>query len=356
VSASNDHPRDQPIDPQQGTPAIPATNTDAVAAGSRTRAMALLDRSLRGRLPCVTCGYDLHSISILGVCPEFGTAVRATLLAVVDPLAEELRPIERPRLVALGLLVWIIASLLAALVVWRLTWGFVAAVWLEEFTPHPGTAWTTAGGALIWLAGLGTLGLVRPYADFGKWRAISVLCALPLFALLGAMVYLDTAGPIQTGPATIADVWSDTTTSGMRFLAYGLILAIIALLRPTARVLVARSLAIRTGRVDRQTLIAMAAAIGVIALGDAIGALGQPLTGSISETTMFIGASLMVTGGLLFTIGLIGSVVDALRIARAVVAPGPSMSAVLHGPTGTTSPSTARTPSGITAAKRTSDA
>lgn len=331
VPDPSDQHRDASIDPITGPAASSATPPDAVAAGSRTRALALLDRSLKGRLPCVTCGYDLHSISILGVCPECGTAVRATILAVVDPLAEELRPIQRPRLVALGLLVWIVASLLAALVAWRLTWGFIAAVWLEQFTPHPGVAWTTVGGALIWIAGLGTLGLVRPYADFGKWRAVSVLCALPLFGVLGAMVYLDTPRPIQTGPATVADVWADTTTSGLRFLAYAIILAIIALLRPTARVLVARSLAIRTGRVDRQTLIAMAAAVGVVALGDAIGALGQPLAGGVSETAMFIGASLMVTGGLLFTIGLFGSLIDAFRIARAIIAPGPSMSAVLHG-------------------------
>ena len=107
-----------------------------------------------------------------------------------------------------------------------------------------------------------------------------------------------------------------------------LTLVIIAGLRPNARVLVARSLALRTGRVDRQTLLAVATAAGICIVGDTIGYFSPAM--GWGKTVETVGAVLMVVGGGLLTLGLAGALVDAVRIAAAVVVPSPSLRQVVR--------------------------
>jgi hypothetical protein len=109
-------------------------------------------------------------------------------------------------------------------------------------------------------------------------------------------------------------------------------LVIIAAMRPATRVLVSRSLAIRTGRVDRQTLLATAAAIVVLMTGDLLGLLARSSHGLASEWMLLTALTLLAFGAVLLGIGLLSSLVDAARIARAIVRPGPSLTEVIHGP------------------------
>ena len=78
------------------------------------RAPAAAVAVLEADVHCARCGYNLRGISIRSVCPECGAAVRATILAVVDPHASELQPIRHPWPVAAGLVLWAASALVLA--------------------------------------------------------------------------------------------------------------------------------------------------------------------------------------------------------------------------------------------------
>ncbi|MFT3685347.1 MAG: hypothetical protein QM783_10545 [Phycisphaerales bacterium] len=300
--------------------------------------------SLEGKLPCVVCRYDLRGVSILGVCPECGTAVRATLLAVVDPLADELRPIDRPRTVAIGLLVWIGAlSLAGLLTAWSAIHQIVTQWQSGQTAPAPQwLAWVVC--VLVLVAGVGATFLTRPHARvpqsyvLAAWAGVAAHLPLAGVALmLGGLQPLTTGivrpGSDVLGPFAVA--WDPAPDrSILRSTAGVLGLFIIVAMRPVARVLVARSLAIRTGRVDRQTMLATAAAIAVFVTGDLIGLLTRNSRGVTGEWGMLAAGTLVAFGGVLLGLGLLGSLVDAVRIARAVVRPGPSLRQVVGKPVG----------------------
>lgn len=303
--------------------------------------------SLEGKLPCAVCGYDLRGVSILGVCPECGTAVRATLLAVVDPLAEELRPIDRPGAVAGGLLVWVggfcVAGLLAG-------WGVIRQVVVGWGGGAVGSApawlaWSVCAAVLI--AGAGAALITRPHSHVPRGYTaaawVAVVLHLPLAVIgetlcrlhavpSGGLAGVGRSGDSMIGP--LALVWEPSPDrSALRTFAGIAGLLIIVCVRPVTRVLVARSLAIRTGRVDRQTLMATAAAIVVVMFGDLLGLLAKSLRGGglASEWMLLTALTLLAFGALLLSIGLVGSLIDAVRIARAIIRPGPSLNEVIHG-------------------------
>lgn len=318
---------------------------------------------LRGDLTCVQCGYQLTGISITGACPECSTLVRTTILAVVDPMASELRPIRLPWLTAAGLVTWTGSFLLAGLLT-------VAMVLLEAFVRlgiGTGGTWSPGGGAwaaewsrlggvlvagLILLGMLGAAAIVRPHEGVPRVHVlmgwVGVLMHLPLAWLAGILGHLSAQGVAQPGARGAAgaggpayggmamdlglwDPWTERTE--MRLLACGAGILIIALLRPAGRLLVARSLALRTGRVDRQTMLATGAAVAAIALGDAVMLLGgSGLMGAgPAEIVQIAGAAIVIVGGVLVMAGLIGSWTDCVRIARAIVRPSPTLGQVLEG-------------------------
>src|SRR5262245_48877512 len=97
-------------------PKPPRVSTDsAIFPKAEREAIA---RELTGDLPCVRCRYNLRGLSVRAPCPECGTPVRATLLAVVDPFAGELQPVSRPRLIVAGLIAWSLGGFGSALCVW----------------------------------------------------------------------------------------------------------------------------------------------------------------------------------------------------------------------------------------------
>src|SRR3954470_14312241 len=118
-------------DPQHtpgGAPKAPPP-LDAVRAESD------IARELTGNLPCVTCRYNLRGLSIKSVCPECGTAVRAAILAAVDPYAPILQPLYAPRLAATGLMLWAGGALAAGLLTWSLRLADLFATLLDRGFP-----------------------------------------------------------------------------------------------------------------------------------------------------------------------------------------------------------------------------
>lgn len=295
-------------------------------------AIAALDRKLSGRLPCVVCGYDLRGLSVLAVCPECGSLVRATILAAVDPLADELKPIERPFVVAAGLVAWSVGGLMAALLAWA---GWVILLLQSGAgSPVDPTQWRllsfAVAGALV-VAGVGALGLRRPHAGLG-WLAKGQVVAGALGYVPAAWLAM-TVMELARQRALIdpTDFWSPAPErSGWRLLLAINVGLIILALRPHIRLLVARSLVIRSGRVDRQTLIAMASVLVIGMAADGVGLAGSMVGGGMGDTLRMIAMVLMVSTAAMMTLGLAGAVADSVRIARAVVTPARSLRAVLE--------------------------
>jgi hypothetical protein len=315
---------------QEGAPGTPAPASSAAGVGAAgATSVGALGQRLGGDLPCVVCRYNLRGLSIRSVCPECGTAVRATILAMVDPHATELEPIANPRLTAVGLVTWVFFALLAVVLFW---------------IPAPGGWWygvwhAAAVGSVV-CSGLGALALVRPHEGVEKPGTVLAGVGVFLYAPLAWLVWEVSSARVTGGQSAIFPYESFATQERTPTLERVLICVAAAtialLLRPNARLLVARSLALRTGRVDRQTILAIVSAATVAALGEVALELSRGARGTTGDIMRIAGEILVPAGWALVTLGLVGSLVDAVRIARSILMPAPSLGQVLwgkgHGP------------------------
>lgn len=306
-------PQDTNASPPQGAGAASSP------AGHPRPAPADLALELIGALPCVRCTYNLRGLSVAGVCPECGTAIRATILARVDPLAKELQPLHTPLLTALLLLVWALAALLAAIASWvpRVLEG------LERLGQATGEVdWAPpVAQACLALSALAALALVRPHRLTPPARSLAALGAILLhIPLLLIVRHIHAFDARSVGPY-FSPGGIDPARATWRLLMHATILLIVLALRPSARDLAARSFVLRTGQVDRQTMYAMAAAVGVVMAGDILAILapnfGAPVTDVLrAAALLFIGV-----GSLLMTLGLGSLVLDAARLFPVLSAP-----------------------------------
>lgn len=286
-----------------------------------------LDLSLSGKLPCVSCGYNLQGLSVLGVCPECGSAVRAAILAMVDPLADELRPIRHPRLVASGLLLWSLGGMLAVLIAWYVVIAGATLTWRGTLPwTQPWDSITLCVAGSIWVSGLGALALVRPHAGLGKnnvlLAGLACLAYVPMGYVAMHLVDLTSQRTMLVG----ADWWGGPIDRIiLRFAICLLLIVVLVGLRPNARILVARSLAMRQGRVDRQTMLVMAGVVLLVMVSDVVGLTGSRFIvgGRWAESLRTFATAGMLVGSLLFSIGVAGAAIDCIRIARAVLSPLP---------------------------------
>lgn len=284
---------------------------------------------LLGRLPCVRCRYELQGLSVASRCPECGLPIGVTILAVVDPFAKEIQPIKAPRLIVMGTMLWAGAALAIILLIWTIrlselsstTWGT---------TYWPGWA-PTLIVVLTLLAGLGAIAFVRPHAKLPLVARLAagaaVVLHLPLaYAHWQLYERIDKQRPaidFFTMDVNAERVW-------LRVLIGVLGVFIVLGLRLNARALVARSLVLRTGRVDRQTLYALAASFGIAALGDLLRLSSVRLSPVVGEIVSSTGLMLVVLGSALATIGMMGVFIDTWRMRRTILSPPITMADVVE--------------------------
>jgi hypothetical protein len=329
-------PHDHPQTGPDADPRPPRVGDAAHPPPARGGATAAVGVDLTGDLPCIGCGYNLRGLSIRSVCSECGTPVRATILARVDPMAEQLQPLKRPWLTAGGLVLWAWAGLLAALLVWldRLT-----DVANEMFGVRVGLplAWQIELVAIA-CSMLGAAVLVRPVAVVSTWECVKaaggVLAYLPLLALHFTIhaVYDPRTGPPLVGSHLInagADLL-DADRSLYRLAVGALIVVIVLGLRANAVSLAERSLVMRLGRVDTQPLSALAWAMAVTMAGDLLViafAGGDGLLDWIVELAALL---MIAVGSFLFTLGLVGVGIDTVRLRPVLLQPAPGLTDIFR--------------------------
>lgn len=298
------------------------------------RPVPTLSRELGGDLPCARCKYNLRGLSIRSVCPECGLPIKATLLARLDPRAGELRPITRPRLVAAGVAVWGVAPVVAALLTAYVRLVDVFGVRVSSRSIE----WSMyAVVGLAALSGLGAGVLVRPHdGDAARKGGASALAGALLYVpLVLTMAYVLLVvdrggwGAGVWGSAYGGEAAHDVTRLALHAISNVLIMLIAVLLRPNARLLAARSLLMRAGRVDRQTLRAVAAVLGIALAGDVLRLIGWQIPGGTGQLLDQAGQALVLVGSALFTLGLVGVAVDCVRLVPVILDPPLTLGQVL---------------------------
>ena len=253
-------------------------------------------------------------LSVRDNCPECGTAVRAAILHAVDPLAEELAPMRAPSLTGVLIVVWAIAGALGIwlIVLMRLMDGLRA---INLRVPSLWWGWDVAFVLLV-ISAVATFGFLMPTK---RTRRRNVLCALgamlayaPFFYSMHRIRMIDAA---QGGVASYFTDMPEPARIGWRIVIGLCLIAIFLGVRPNARELVRRSLAMRTGRVDRQTLLAMVLATGIMIIGDLVRLWGASGGGS---TIVIFGSLLILIATVFLGVGMTAAVVDGARIRRSL--------------------------------------
>lgn len=283
---------------------------------------------LGGTLPCVRCRYDLKGLSIRAACPECGTAVQATLLAVVDPRASELAPIRFRFATASGVVVWAMGAWL----------GVAASLSIQAVAAVAGTGSTTDEGNWArmlpaWLAiasAVGAVAIFMPHRGLSRQgiaaAGAGVLAYVPLVLLLAWLGQR----PIGVGAPGAWLLSASGGTEALAWIAVDLLMVLICiLLRPNARKLAARSLLMRTGQVDRQTLRALAFVLMLSIIGHSLGVVAARGTPAL-ELLGVVGGLLTAVGYGFLLIGLGGVVLDCIRIAGVIAAKPLELSSMLE--------------------------
>ncbi|MEN0019434.1 MAG: hypothetical protein AAF747_00965 [Planctomycetota bacterium] len=308
-----------------------AGSPDANRATSAVPSAAL---DLTGDLLCASCGYNLRGLSIRDVCPECSLPVRATLLARVDPRAQELRPLYAPLASAFGIAAWGWGLMVAAVATWAMRLLDLAVGNGPRHALSNELAYT--GLASLIFAGVGALTLIRPHGGIPVWKsvagAIGAIAYAPLcFMYYSIHVMLDAGfDRPYLDPATV-----DAAAVAERSLARLLlgVAAVVAVLgiRPIARVLVARSAVLRRRAVDRQTLLVAAASLGVGMVGDALGMALPVFDTSLASTLRVVQVALVAVSSVLLTAAIAAAFVDVVKLVP-VVARKPLHLADVFGP------------------------
>tara|TARA_E500000318_G_scaffold86482_5_gene83123 strand:+ start:193168 stop:194133 length:966 start_codon:yes stop_codon:yes gene_type:complete len=288
---------------------------------SRNSSDSVIARQLTGKLFCIACGYDLHGLSIRAECPECGVPVRATILGIVDPHADELTPLTYPRLSAIGLNLWSFGALVAVLMIWFLR-GIEVLRDLGVSTWIPSVfAWVGFVGLIVSM--LGAFTLIRPHSSVTRWEAMRCALGVSLYFALIFVYYSIYLGHDISSPSPLLHPGGDATgRSVLRILVFLLVTGIVLGIRPAAVGLAVRSVIVRTGRVDRQSMIALLASLGIAALGDLLSILAQFTPVSARDVLEIVSIVVISLGSVLFTVGLINICSDTVRLYPVIRRPG----------------------------------
>ncbi len=280
---------------------------------------------LSGDLICAQCGYNLRGLSIRASCPECGFAVGATIQLVVDPHAETLRPVRWPRVTAGLLLIWAGGAMVAMLLVVLMRGQDLVATISGRVVDH-GVLPMAATMALA-LSAFGTIALVRPMADL-SWKRTGLAAVGVLAAAFAVFCFYSVMSIDRVMPNPFAS--TPPRGSPRPMASVGVMLAGVLWLlsvRVSYRALLTRSLAMRTGRVDRQRLTPLIAALLVAASGEALMVVYQRLDGP--DVLPFVAVAVIGIGSLLLAVGLANLTVDVVRLRPALIARAKSMREIL---------------------------
>lgn len=296
------------------------------AASAENAAPAVLGTELTGDLRCARCAYNLRGLSVRGNCPECGTPIAATLLVVIDPQAAEVQRIAFPRVTASGLAAWAWGGLGAAVVVWMARLG-EAFPGVHAYTWHPGMA-----AILLAVSAAGGLALVRPHGGVPRTHSAMSLAGVAASLAVAWITWHLLAvvdGP-HARPFLSGTEWSDRWAWSM---GSTILVGIAALgYHPMFTALQARSHLLRSGHVERQTMRAVIASIGVVMCGDAAQALIRATQPSATGVLVILAACITGVGSLLLTAGLVGVVMDVSRLVPVVLSPPLGLKDVLGSP------------------------
>lgn len=322
-----------PADAGQPPPTSPTPPEDGPRTVERLSSPELVSE-LRGDLPCARCRYNLKGISVRDNCPECGTPVRVTILAKVDPYAPVLRPIGAPRVIATGLVLWVLGPLIAAAATWAQRVIDLSPQTLATLLPARELA--LVGVAGIVLSAAGALALVRPHTGIKPRYQLGAVLGI-VATIAASLLYWQIHGEVDLvsrRPYTGLDP-SLLHRSLLRLALAGACAVAIVVLRPNARLLASRSHIMRMGHVDRQTMLALVAALGVAAVGDALQIAAHFFSDQSATTVLVVvGTLLIAIGSMFFTLGLVGMLIDAVRIVPVVLRPPLSMGQLLAGTRG----------------------
>lgn len=278
---------------------------------------------LQSQVRCVRCSYDLRGVSIRSVCSECGLPVRTTILAMVDPRAAELAPIEHPKLVITGVLLWAHGLLIAFVFVFLIQ--FLGDSNLKRLDYG---AMRVSSTVALGLCAIGAFALVRPHRGLKfHHRLCAAAGVVGLFiAMRLAWVVSD---PNRVGALKHLHEATSPSASFYGYLvAFHLTVATsVLLLRANARILAARSVLMRSGVVNRQTLAATACVMVMAALGQTIMFVG--LEGSSDWLIGTVGVAVSMTSGLLLVIAGFGLAIDSWRLGAVLLEPPVKLSSLL---------------------------
>ncbi len=289
----------------------------------------VIARQLTGDLWCIGCGYNLRGLSIRELCPECAMPVRATILGVIDPKAHELTPLKRPRMVGLGLIAWASGLWIATMAV-AVMRG--AEILREMAQVRWWTGWAPMLGVLgLIVSGLGAAALIRPHRRVGRLEAVraalGVAAYFPLaFIYFSIYARLDSTSPtpfLEPGPLEVE-------RAALRLGMFVFVILLVWGLREQVRGLALRSVVVRTGRVDRQSMMAVLASFGVAAGGDVLHVLAGVLGGGAAGLVATVGTVLLAVGSVLVLVGVSNIVLDALRLWPVIVRSGVGLQDVLE--------------------------
>lgn len=312
-----------------GTASMDQSTQDNNQPFAQTDEGQAIARQLTGELYCIGCGYNLRGLSIRSNCSECGIPVRATILGIVDPKADELVPLIAPRFSAIGLNVWSIGAMVAVVMIWALRISEVYRdIWNSTWTPTI-APWVGIGGLIAAMIGGATM--IRPHRRVQRIEAIRSALGVSLFAPLifvYSTIYLRYD---QMAPSPLLDPGDSAVgRSILRVVMFLCVAGIIWGLRPQAVGLAIRSVVVRTGRVDRQSLIAVLASLGIAAFGDLIQITSNFIAFGVDDILSIVSVVVISLGSVLFTVGMVNICIDTIRLYPVLVRPGVGLSDIFE--------------------------
>lgn len=285
---------------------------------------------LGGDLPCAVCRYNLRGLSVRAACPECGLPVGTTILTRVDPLAEELALLTRPRVSASALVGAMLTGLLAAFALWAARLGDIAhAAGAGARVPFA----ADIAHAMLALCAVCAVFLTRPHARTPKSYTLRAWCGVLAFVPLIGVQWWIAERVDATLPGSFLSSDGPPPVRSLLRMGWTLSAVLVLLgLRPVARMLSYRSHLVRNGVIERQTMLATVSALGVAATGDLLHVLAPVAAPSAwAESINLIALLIIGVGSMLTTLAVGAMLVDTVRLWPVLAHPPVTMTSLQSG-------------------------